>query len=83
MKREDNVSTNILFILLLIPVIWIALLVAPYIEGGIPNILKNVNTIIENPMQVNWCEDTVKCIFIFLLTYALGVGIIISTRKKL
>lgn len=82
MKREDNVSTNILFILLLIPVIWIALLVAPYIEGGIPNILKNVNTIIENPMQVNWCEDTVKCIFIFLLTYALGVGIIISTRKN-
>ena len=35
-----------------------------------------------NPLQITWCEDSMKCILIFLLMYGLGTGVYYATRRN-
>ena len=35
-----------------------------------------------NPFQITVCEDSVKTVLIFLLAYAMGIGIYFSTRRN-
>ena len=41
MNNNNSNTEYILYLIASIFVIWIALLVAPYIDGGIPNIIAN------------------------------------------
>lgn len=66
----------------IIPVIWIAILVAPYINNGLIDIIKNMPMSLENPFNIKWCENSLKVILIFALLYGIGIGIYISTRKN-
>lgn len=34
-----------------------------------------------NPFQITVCEDSVKTVLIFLLAYAMGIGIYFSIRE--
>src|SRR5659263_218244 len=82
--RRDRLSKEnlILYALSLIPIIWVALLIAPALSGGLPEILKNLMTTINNPFHIVWSEDTVKCILLFIVAYGLGIGIYLSTAKN-
>ena len=35
-----------------------------------------------NPFEITMCEDSVKTVLIFLLAYAMGIGIYFSTRSN-
>ena len=35
-----------------------------------------------NPFEITMCEDSVKTVLIFLLAYAMGIGIYFSTRRN-
>lgn len=78
---EENIKTQriIFSILGVIPVIWLALLIAPYMNKGI---LNNLNEILKNPLSINICEDSLKAVFLLLLFYGIGIGIYFSTRKN-
>ena len=76
MRRE----TIILVLIGIVPVVWIALLIAPYIENGLIDILNNINNI--NPFSVELCENSLKTIFIFLLIYFLVILYNYSTKKN-
>ena len=82
--RQDKLSkTNlILYACGIIPVIWLGLLIAPYIQGGLVEIVKNFSTAINNPFNIVICEDSVKTVLVLLLVYALGIGIYISNDKN-
>jgi type IV secretion system protein VirD4 len=82
--RRDRLSKEnlIMYALSLIPVIWAALLIAPALSGGLPEILKNLATTINNPFHIVWSEDTVKCILLFVVAYGLGIGIYLSTARN-
>ena len=51
----------------LIPTIWVAILIAPSVNGGIPQIIKDFPQIIESPFNLSWCNDSLKVILIFIL----------------
>lgn len=89
MKQDKLSKTNLsLYCIGLIPVVWAALLVAPTISGGLPEILKNLTAAINNPFHIVWMEDsansigTVKCILLFVTAYGLGLGIYLSTEQN-
>ncbi len=83
MRRDETVrSSLILFTFFLIPVVWAALLTAPSLSGGLPEILANLTEAMDNPFDIRWVDDTPKCILLFIAAYCLGIGIYLSTRRN-
>jgi type IV secretion system protein VirD4 len=81
--RQDNKKQLLVFAVLgLIPVVWAALLVAPAIAGGLPEILENLTAALNDPLKITWCEDSVKTVLFFIVVYGFGIGIYLSTRKN-
>ena len=68
MNNNDNYKSEvIMYALGSIVIIWLGIAVAPYIDGGIPNIISNFSEIMDNPFKLMWCENSLKTILIFLL----------------
>ena len=80
--KNDTRTVLILSAFGIIPVVWFALLTAPYISGGITEIIGNLSEAINNPFSITICKDSLKTVFIFLLAYSIGVGIYFSTRRN-
>ena len=82
-RTDKFTKTNlILYSCGLIPVIWFGLLVAPYVDGGIVDIIKNLSIAFSNPFNISICEDSLKTVLVFIMAYALGLGIYISNDKN-
>lgn len=82
--RKDKLSKQSIFLYLfgMIPVVWIALLIAPFLKDGLVGIVNNFGAVMSNPFQLMWCEDSVKAVLISLLCYGLGIGIYLSSDKN-
>lgn len=82
MKQDDRQSAIILSVIGIIPVVWLALLIAPSVGGGLPEILSKLLTVFNNPFHIEFCEDSLKTVLVLLLYYGFGIGIYFSTRKN-
>ena len=83
MKQDNSRMTNAVICLIgCIPVIWLALLVAPYVEGGLSEIIMSSEEIIAAPFHIRLCEGSLKTAILFLIAYGMGIGIYFSTRKN-
>ena len=82
MKQDDKQTAVILSVIGIIPVVWLALLIAPSVGGGLPEILPKLTTVFNNPFQIELCEDSAKAVLILLLCYGMGIGIYFSTRRN-
>ncbi len=71
-----------MYILGILPVTWIAILIAPYIKGGVINVVNNISVISSNPFNIIWCENSIKTILVFICIYVLGISIYESTKKN-
>lgn len=82
--RQDKFSriNIILYLVGIIPVIWLSLLIAPYTTDGLVGIVENFSVIMDNPFHISLCDDSLKTVLILLLVYALGIGIYLSTDKN-
>ena len=79
---NDRKVSLILAVCGIVPVAWFALLTAPYVSGGLVEIVQNLSKAIENPFSITVCEDSLKTVLIFLLAYGMGIGIYLSTRRN-
>ena len=82
MAESSKKQKIILSLIGIIPVIWLALLIAPYINDGIAGIIKNITKALDNPFNINFCENSLKTVLFLLLAYGLAIGIYFSTRKN-
>lgn len=81
--KKDNHTEEIIFLgILIIPVIWIALLIAPFIHKGLFNAMDDISNAFDNPFSITWCSDSLRTVAIFLLFYLLGVGIYLSSLRN-
>ena len=80
--QDDKRTRRIIYIVCIIPIIWLALIVAPYINGGLIEIVKNSESIFNNIFTINICENSIRTVLIFLLIYILGILVYESTRKN-
>jgi len=83
MKNDNDYKASlILSVCGIVPVVWLALLIAPYVSGGLMEIINNLSVAINNPFQITVCENSTKTVLIFLLCYGMGIGIYLSTRRN-
>ena len=82
MNQDDKQSAVILSVIGILPVVWLALLIAPSVKGGLPEILPKLMTVFNNPFQIELCEDSLKTVLVLLLCYGFGIGIYFSTRRN-
>lgn len=79
---NDKKAYIIVTILGAIIVIWCALLVAPYIDGGLAEIIRNLPEKINNPFDIEFSKGSIKTVLIFLLSYFMGIGVYLSTKRN-
>lgn len=82
--RRDKLSKQniILYCFGVIPVIWIALLIAPYIDGGLFEFVKGFGTAMGDPFHITWCEGTPKTILLMLAVYGFALAIYLSNDRN-
>ena len=82
--RQDKFSRQniLLYCLGTIPVTWLALLIAPYMEDGLAGLIWNFGPAMENPFHVVLCADSGRVAAVLLLCYALAIGLCLSTQRN-
>ena len=67
-------SNDTLFYLIgTIPVIWLALLLAQSLGGGLPELLRNLTSALEQPTNIIWTDKSLPTILICLAAYGMAV----------
>ena len=82
MKQDDKRTAGILSLIGIIPVVWLAMKIAPSVGGGLAEILPGLMTVFNDPFRIELCEDSVKAVLVLLLCYGMGIGIYFSTRRN-
>ena len=78
-RSTDKFSTPmiILYLVGLIPVIWLSLRSAPYfITRGLVGIIENANDIFDHPFRITLVEGSLRVVLLFCFLYGIG------TRRK-
>jgi len=55
---NDRKTELVLFSFGIIPVIWLALLIAPYVSGGIPEIVSGLPKALNEPFHITWIKES-------------------------
>ncbi|MGN8626218.1 VirD4-like conjugal transfer protein, CD1115 family [Bulleidia sp. HCP3S3_F2] len=83
MNRDNEKQSEIILASLgIIPIVWISLLIAPYISEGLLGLFSKLGDIFDNPFHIVLCKDSLKTVLIFLIIYGMGIGIYFSTKRN-
>lgn len=83
MKSGNGRKEAIIITLLgCIPVIWLALLVAPFAEDGLAEILINSDKILKDPFDIRMCEGSLKTAALFVGVYIMSICIYHASRRN-
>lgn len=82
MQDSERKSVIIVSSIGVIPVVWLALIIAPFLKGGLSEIVSGLMNAFSNPFNIQLCEDSLKTVLIFLAAYGMAIGIYFSTRKN-
>ena len=80
--RDNQQNEYLIFALLTFPIIWIALLVAPYMDHGLIQALPSLGEALNNPFSLRWCTHSLRTIILFIIIYFIGVSIYLSTARN-
>ena len=72
----------ILYFTGVIPVVWLALLVAPALGGSLAGFLNKAQTVFQYPFHIEWCGDSLRVVLAFLIAYGIGIGAYLSDEKN-
>ena len=61
MKQDKRIYV-ILSIIGIIPVIWLAVLIAPLLDGGLVKIINELPLKISQPFNIEFCKNSIKTI---------------------
>ena len=66
--RQDKLSKQnvILYLCGIIPVVWLGLLIAPCLKDGLPGLVQQFGSVMQNPFKIQLCEDSVKTVLTLL-----------------
>ena len=57
MRNDDQKTSLILSVCGILPVVWLALLTAPYVSGGLVEIIRGLPVAMGNPFEIMVCES--------------------------
>ena len=80
--RQDKKQIIIIGAFFIIPVVYIALAVAPHMSEGLSGIIDGLMQAVNKPGNIVLCKDSVKTVLIFLLIYAVVAGAMFANMKN-
>ena len=82
MRQDKKTALAVPCVLGIIPVVWLGLLIAPAVSGGLPEIIRQFPAMMDAPFRISLCEDSVKTVLLFLFMYGMGIGVFLSSRRN-
>ena len=82
MKNDEQRTKTALILVGALAAVWFGLLIAPFVSGGLPEIIIGFPKSMETPFKISLCEDSLKTVLIFLGAYALCIVISLSSEKN-
>lgn len=80
--NKSNKDEYIIYLIGIIPVIWLSLIVAPYIHDNIFDMFDNIMNNIATPFKIRLVSDSLEVAIIFIFTYFIGIILYLSTKKN-
>ena len=76
-------KNSIIFIIVgLILIIWLAILLAPFVNKGLFYIISEFSNIINNPFNITWCNDSLRTISVLVMIYMLLIAMYAFNDKN-
>ena len=83
MRRDKLSRQNIILCCLgIIPVVWLGLLIAPYLSEGMIGLIKNFSEVMNDPFKITLCEDSLRTVLTLLFVYAIILEIFLSSERN-
>ena len=73
MKPIRKSNDTLFYLIGIIPVVWLALLLAQSLGGGLPELLRNLTRALEQPTNIVWTNKSLPTILICLAAYGMAV----------
>lgn len=73
----------ILWAVFSVPVAWAALIVAPCLGGGLSVVWQKLSAALATPFHIVWCENSLKCLLLFLVIYGAGALMYYTSHARL
>ena len=71
--KQSQTGGLVLRLLLYLPVLWAALIVAQSLGGNLGELLENLSSAMEHPLRIHWAERTPMCVLLFTAAYVMGL----------
>lgn len=81
-KNGEQRTKTALILMGALAAVWFGLLAAPFVSGGLLEIIICFPKAMENPFRISLCEDSLKTVLVFLGVYALCIVILLSSEKN-
>ncbi len=81
-KRDNKNIFIVLGVIGLLVTVWLAVLIAPTIGGGLPVMLPKLKEAFLNPFRFAWCDNTLPCILIFTAIYVFAIVVYHYTKPN-
>jgi type IV secretion system protein VirD4 len=52
------------------------------LAGRLPEVITKLTAALNNPLHIEWTEDSLKTVFFFIAAYGMGSGIYLATRRN-
>lgn len=82
MRPDKKTALVVPCVLGIIPTVWLGLLIAPAVSGGLRSIIQQFPAMMDAPFHISLCEDSLKTVLVFLLLYGMGIGVCLSSRRN-
>ena len=82
--RQDKLSKSnlILYACGIVPVVWLGVLIAPGLSGGLPEMLEKLTAAMAQPFQLTWCDTTLKTVLILLGIYVMAILLYVTSARN-
>ena len=81
-RNPSKAGDIILCLFLYIPVVWLALLIGQSMGSGLPELLQNLMTAMQTPLEITWTEDSLSSVLLCSGAYLVGLLIYFSTQRN-
>ena len=82
MKQSSRAGDIILALFFYVPVVWGALLIAQSLGRGLPELLTNLTTALQHPLDIHWTDKSLLSILICTGLYIMGLCVYASEQRR-
>ena len=82
LKQSSRAGNIVLALFFYVPVVWGALLIAQSLGRGLQELLTNLTTALQHPLDIHWTDKSLLSILICTGLYIMGLCIYVSEQRR-